>query len=170
MFEDETASAGPGITGAKTVSWEHYNPRDLVLRLIREYPGADDKTIARHMRDAVLGDESEYLLPCLLYVVRLTRRATEERPPKTREEREERSREHIAKVKERVTERVREEAEKMLLDLKMPNGKPLRDCTGSDSNRFGGRYQSLAVKVGPRKRVGDVLSEQDVRELYDAAA
>jgi len=168
MFENET-TAGPGITGAKTVSWEHYNPRDLVLRLIREYPNADDKTLARHMRDAVLGDEPEYLLPCLLYVVRLTRRAVEEqRPKKTREERTAQKRQHAAQIRSRVTERVREQAEKMLLDLEMPNGKRLRDCTGNDCARFGGWYKRLADKVGPRKLIGDVLSEQDVRKLYKA--
>jgi hypothetical protein len=52
----------------------------------------------------------------------------------------------------------------------LPNGKLLRNCTGSDCKRFGGWYQRLAAKVRPRKLVGNVLSEQDVRKLYNAAA
>ena len=167
MFEDESISAGPGITGAKRTSWEHYNPRDIILRLFREYPAADDKVIARHLRDAVLGDEPEYLLPCLLHVV-TNIRAAHERPSRKRQTAT--SAEHIAQVKGRVADRVREEAEKMLLDLEMPNGKPLRDCTGSDCARFGGWFKRLADKVGPRKLVGNVLSEQDVRKLYCVAA
>jgi response regulator RpfG family c-di-GMP phosphodiesterase len=87
-----------------------------------------------------------------------------------REQRTAQKRERAAQVRSRVAERVREEAERILLDLEMPNGKLLRDCTGRDCKRFGGWYQRFAEKVGPRKPVGDVLSEQDVRKLYDAAA
>lgn len=176
MFEQ--GHAGPGITGAKTTSWEHYNPRDIILRLFREFPNADDKVIARHLRDAVLGDEPEYLLPCLLYVVRLTRRALddEERAIKKREERQrtreqqpdERLQERVVQAKANVTEHVRAEAEKILLDLEMPNGKPLRDCTGDDCRHFGGWYQRLAERVEADKLVGNVLSEQQVQELYQA--
>jgi hypothetical protein len=168
MFESEIS--GTGHTGAKRTSWEHYNPRDLVIRLVRDYPNADDRTLARHLHDRVLGDEQEYLLPILLHFVRNTlsalerseaRKASEAREKQAAEERED-----VTRVKDRVTEHVRKEAEKILLDLEMPNGKLLRDCTGKDCTRFGGWYRRLAKSVGPRKLVGAMLSEEEVRKLY----
>jgi hypothetical protein len=75
----------------------------------------------------------------------------------------------------RVTEHVREQAEKMLLDLLMPNGKALRDCTGAECDRFGkadeqrGRWlQRVAAEVGPTRRVGDVLGEKQLKTLMRA--
>ena len=65
-------------------------------------------------------------------------------------------------------ERVREAAVK-LLDLSMPNGKPLRDCTGSDCKKFGGWLGKIAAKVGARQKVGSVLSEAQVRKLNRGA-
>jgi hypothetical protein len=170
VFED-TETTGTGTTGAKRTSWEHYNPRDLLLRLVRDYPNADDKTLARHLRDCVLGDDQEYLLPILLYFVRNNKRALEEPETRVRRMHVRDTEKHtrVAQIRNRLTEHVREEAERILLDLEMPNGKPLRDCTGRDCARFGGWYQRLADRVGPRKLVGNVLSEQDVRKFYKAA-
>jgi hypothetical protein len=56
-----------------------------------------------------------------------------------------------------------------VLGLKMPNGKALRDCTGRECDHFGGWFKRLATKVGPDKRVGDVLTEADVRAIYAEA-
>ena len=65
---------------------------------------------------------------------------------------------------------VRAEADKMvreiiLLNLLMPNGKPMRDCTGMEMGGFGRAYTKIAEKVGPDRRVGDVISEEQVRKL-----
>jgi hypothetical protein len=65
MFESDTA-AGLGITGAKRTSWEHHSPRDLLIRLAREYPKADDRKLAMHLRDCVLGEDQDYLLPIFM--------------------------------------------------------------------------------------------------------
>jgi hypothetical protein len=64
----------------------------------------------------------------------------------------------------------RAEKSPLMLDLEMLNGKPLRDCTGGDCRHFGGWYQRVADKVEADKLVGATLSEQQVRELYQAAA
>jgi hypothetical protein len=53
-----------------------------------------------------------------------------------------------------------------LLDLIAPNGKPLAQCTGADCRRIGGWYGRLAAKVPPRKTVGAVLSEAQLRKLW----
>ena len=61
-------------------------------------------------------------------------------------------------------------AQIILLDLVLPNGKALRDCTGRDckqmSGKMGGWLQKIAERVKPTQFVGDVLKEADVRKLY----
>lgn len=49
-----------------------------------------------------------------------------------------------------------------LLDLVMPNGKALRDCTGGDCIRFGGFYTRIGKKVGKARVVGKVLTAADL--------
>jgi hypothetical protein len=51
-----------------------------------------------------------------------------------------------------------------LLSLVMPNGRTMADCTGTEMGGFGRGFVRLAKKVGERK-VGEVLSEAEVREL-----
>jgi hypothetical protein len=63
-----------------------------------------------------------------------------------------------------------------LLDLLMPNGKPLRDCTGGECERYGKAdeqrglwLQRVAAKVGPDKHVGEVLDERQLKALMRPA-
>ena len=175
----ESGHAGPGITGAKTTSWEHANPRDMVIRLRRQYPGVNASEITERVRDLVLGDKPEYLVPFLLHTVRNilnaldreedTQRRREERE-RTREQRIAKQIEQVGQAETAVTEHVRKEAEIMLLDLTAPNGKLNRHCTGAECRHFGGWYSRLADRVGDDNLVGDKVSEQDVRQLYSAAA
>src|SRR6516164_6803706 len=100
----ESGHAGPGITGAKTTSWEHANPRDMVIRLRRQYPGANASEITERVRDLVLGDKPEYLVPFLLHTVRniLNALDREEDTQRRREERERTREQRIAKQSEQV--------------------------------------------------------------------
>jgi hypothetical protein len=138
---------------------------------MRANPDAGEQVLAVLLREKVLGDEPDYLLPILLYFVRNTvaalnrERAAEER--KNRDAERERD-EELEIVKAKIIARIKAEAEKITLDLLMPNGKPLRDCTGDDCAHFGGWYRRLATRVGPLQTVGGVLSEDDVRGLYTA--
>jgi len=63
---------------------------------------------------------------------------------------------------------IKEVAEKIrqtvLLDLIMPNGKKLRDCTGTECGEFSSAYARLKDKVG-RRIVGKVLSEKEIRSI-----
>jgi hypothetical protein len=165
---------GSGITGAKRASWEHNNPRDLVARLAQRYPRASEWELAEHLKECVLGDDSDYLLPILRMTVRNIMRALEDEKSKPRKPRKSLAQlaaankaraERIERAKTKWTDRIHEEAEKLLLDHEAPYGKPLRDCSGKECTRFGGWYQRLGAKVGPRKLVGDVLTEEQVREL-----
>lgn len=69
---------------------------------------------------------------------------------------EERVVEHVEVFKSRL----------VLLSLTMPNGKPMRACTGVEMGGFGRAYAKIADKVGERE-VGDVLSEEQVERLIE---
>jgi hypothetical protein len=67
---------------------------------------------------------------------------------------------------------VRLEAERLkkgvvLLALIMPNGKPMRDCLGSEMREFGSGYNRIAKEVGLNNRVGDRLSEAQAWRLME---
>jgi hypothetical protein len=51
------------------------------------------------------------------------------------------------------------------LKLTMPNGKKLSDCTGKECIAFGGLFQKIGERVGPDKRIGDVLTEKQIAAL-----
>jgi hypothetical protein len=54
----------------------------------------------------------------------------------------------------------------ILLNLEMPNGKRLRDCTGADLNKFGGFYTELARHMKPTEIVDKKFSEADLKRVY----
>jgi hypothetical protein len=54
---------------------------------------------------------------------------------------------------------------KGFLKLTMPNGKKLGDCTGQDCINFGGLFQKIGEHVPLNRRVGDVLSEEQIKNL-----
>jgi hypothetical protein len=52
------------------------------------------------------------------------------------------------------------------LELTMPNGKKLRNCTFADCGAFGGFYKRLALKGKPSEIVGKKMTDEDIRNLY----
>lgn len=52
-----------------------------------------------------------------------------------------------------------------LLQLVMPNGKKLAQCTGAECIEFGGWYTTIGEYVGANNLVGKVLNESDILRL-----
>lgn len=159
-----------GATGAKRATWRDANPRELLHRLIAEHPKADEDKWRRLFWREVQGDEAlirsivEYWLDNNLRSMLAGDRRAAARKQTAADVAVE-----TATVKAKVRERVRKEAKILLLGLLMPNGKPLRHCTGDDCRKFGGWLAGVARAVPAKKQVGDVLSEGDVRKLWLAA-
>jgi len=69
-----------------------------------------------------------------------------------------------------IEEKAEEKAQLILLDWILPNGKPLRDCTGREcrqmSGRVGGWLRKISDRIKPTDLVGKVMQEADVRKLY----
>lgn len=55
----------------------------------------------------------------------------------------------------------------ILLDLKMPNGKKLRECTGADLAKIGGWASELSTHIGATEVVDKHLNEADVRNVWE---
>src|SRR4029077_5037106 len=70
---------------------------------------------------------------------------------------------------EEAVRSVKKKVQIALLSLTMPNGKPLADCTGSECKRFGNWAAKLGDVVPAKVKVGDHLTEQQVRKLWRKA-
>jgi hypothetical protein len=66
---------------------------------------------------------------------------------------------------EKIASTVRE---LILLAVITPNGKKLRDLTGRECGQAGGWFAKLAGKVKATQKVGTVLTEPELRELWAA--
>jgi hypothetical protein len=151
-----------GVQGAKRQSMHTTSPRSLLLKLIEENPSMDEKELLDQYTKAVR-DNYTYLDPIVEYWFANNYHSLmrQRQTPETREEKTAR-----AIAVENVKETIKQRATRMvLLDLVQPNGKALRDCTGKDCTKFGGWLANIAKKVKPTEKVGDVLSESEVRKL-----
>jgi hypothetical protein len=126
-----------------------------LLALVQSLPDADEATLARHMRDHLLDDSRDCLLPIVLYFVRNNLRSLRGQ-----------HRQRTAAELHAATEAAKALIVERLLDLIAPNGKRVAQCTGADCRKIGGWYGKLADKVPARKTVGAVLSEAQVRKLW----
>jgi hypothetical protein len=57
----------------------------------------------------------------------------------------------------------------ILLDLLMPNGKRLRDCTGTECSQAGGWLVQVGTRIGSDGIVGERMSEAELRDLCDSS-
>jgi hypothetical protein len=151
-----------GTYGAKRQSWKATNPRDLLKQLIDKL-GADEEAVREQFAAKVKNDPD-----CLDTVIEywvannyrsiVHPREIVRRDPVAKAQ----TVENIAKhVKTRATALV-------LLELTMPNNKLYRDCTEKDCRKFGGWHLKVAdkLKLKPNQKVGDALSEKEVRALF----
>jgi hypothetical protein len=77
-------------------------------------------------------------------------------------------------LKQKVESAIKQKAQIILLDMVLPNGKALRDCTGRECKQMGGKMGTwlgkIAERVKPTELVGSVLKEADVRKLFPGGA
>lgn len=74
---------------------------------------------------------------------------------------------------EQLEKKVEERANVKLLEMQMPNGKELGDCTGYEITRMSKTYgpflQRLAKRVKPRQYVKNAISEEQAKTLYETS-
>lgn len=156
-----------GRQGAKVQSWRS-SPRDLLKKLMDKSPGASKEKLFKTFYSYITSAKGEQYLQGVAeywFANNFNSLVREEERPKRayvraqrKEELEVRTEEFKKIIKEKATKLV-------LLDLIQPNGKPLRDCKGSDCAKFGGWLSRIAKAIAPNEIVGEALSEEQVRHL-----
>jgi len=162
-----------GIRGATKQSWAGANPRDLLKKLIEEHSGADRPALFRMFIDRLNEepDADDYKQTIIEYWFANNYHSlvgAAVAPPA--EKRSIETTTATTMVRERVREKIREGAQIVLLDMVLPNGKALKDCTGRECRelapRIGEWLERVAKKVRANELVGDRLSEEQVKALY----
>jgi hypothetical protein len=162
-----------GIRGATRQSWNH-SPRELLREILDAHPGSDRKGIFRLFRDRLDADDGqEYIETIVEYWFANNYYSLIGNKPAPQAKR----REVAAQVEQateviagRVRAKIKEQAKIMLLKMKLPNGKPLSECTGSEcvqmGSRIGGWLAEIGRRVKPNQKVGEVMTEADLRAIY----
>jgi hypothetical protein len=175
-----------GRTGASKQSWRH-GPRELLKSLMDEakdphegkalfkdflpliLPAAVREAFESEAEERRLVNIIEYWFTnnhnylCALY----PRPGDEKRQSEAKKVRAAKQ----ETIREAVREKIKEQAELILLDWIMPNGKAIGDCTGNEVRQFGRKVTpwiaKIVARVKPTEIVRDVLSEDDVRKMWD---
>jgi hypothetical protein len=163
-MQDQT---GTSSTRAKTE--RHYTAHDLLGEVLRDYPDATD-TKRRAVFVSLARDNdgiATQIIGAWFDRYNSRHRYDSETAQKRRDRREEQQERAQARAveAEKIASTVRE---MILLDMITPNGKKLRDLTGRECGELGGWFGKLAVKVKATQKVGTVLTEPQLRELWAA--
>lgn len=158
MRPDTSQSEHIGSTGAKRQTWKKANPRELLKQIVEETTSEDkayDEFVA-----AIDGDRA-MMEAIIEYWFANNYRSLTYQP--TYEPRE------ATKRREQMADRaatiIKTRAEQMvLLEMTMPNGKTLAECTGKEVANFGTKFLALSKAVRPNEKIG-TLSEIEVRRF-----
>lgn len=164
-----------GVYGAKVQSWAAKNPRDILRRLIEENPEADKDTLFELFDEEIEGSEAEeYRKVVHEYWFANNYHSLVQPIDRKKIMALKNVEERIAKIevkKKKLQSALKKEAQILLLDMTMPNGKLFGDCVGSEctalSNKMGDFLAHVAAKLKPDEKVRDVMDENQLRELYE---
>jgi hypothetical protein len=156
-----------GTTGAKRQSW-YDNPREVLRRIVEKNPSwSRDRLFIEFKR--IVEKKPTHLETIIEYWFSNNYHSLIERPDAT-----ERNRVRVEKTEQlraALNEKIKEHAKIVLLDMLMPNGKKLRECTGSEckilSSKIGAWLLRLSKQMKPNEFVGDVLTETQVKDFYN---
>lgn len=161
-----------GTSSAKRATWREEDTRPLLQRIINTHPRADDKELFKFFWKEV-EDDKDHLRSIALYwfelaMLALRRNNAEQRKDaeQQRQAAQKAAQQATQKAKTALKERLNNEARILLLEMLMPNGKVLGQCTGAECRTFGGWFAALARKVPAKKTVAAVMTEDDIRRLW----
>lgn len=144
------------IRGATRRSWQTSNIRAAIKEIVDSMPGASEEVL-KEAFFRCLDNDRELALAVYDYAWANGLWALV-RPPRVPKGRLQNSLRDTRQM-------VRGAIQLKCLDFILPTGKSLRDSTGSECRKAGGWLSKIAEKVGARQKVGDALSETQVRRL-----
>ena len=149
-----------GVQGAKRARWREVNPWKLLREIAEGLPNGEKEELwAAFWREAQDADD---------YLEAIARYFFDNAFLSLKKDQDGTAKHHKGKPKKESLESEVETRALMLLQMMMPNGKQLGDCTGPDCRRFGGWLRGLAKLVPAGKTVGQSLTEAKVRRLWVA--
>jgi hypothetical protein len=157
-----------GTYGAKRQSFHDASPRGLLEKVVKKNPKADEESLEEAHWDLMVKQPNflEFAKAIHAYWfapnLRSLTRTTDQQRRAHREERQTEAAAASATAEEVFAQTKR----LVLLDLIMPNGKPLRDQTSKDLIKGNGFTKKLADKLKPGQTVGQVFSEDQVRKMW----
>jgi hypothetical protein len=150
--------------GAKLQSYSDDDPRPMLLHLTQQYPDASDNELFDLFVEALNGHPQRDGF--LQTIIRSWARNTLTSIRRTQRSRRSSTKSARAKVAERT-------AKVLVLNLVMPNGKRLGDCTGAEclrmsaeSSLLGKRLAKIGKRVPPRQQVSKVLDNDEAAALW----
>jgi hypothetical protein len=146
-------------------------PLSLLIATIRDVGGKDDKqgqhkrTFLRLLNDVGYEDFRDAVLD-EWFRIKYTTALSAANPPTTAEikARRERQKQEANEAQNQVNN-IKLKIMNNVLDMVMANGKKLSECTGAECLRMGGWLTRIGESVGPKRLVGDVLSQKDIIKL-----
>jgi hypothetical protein len=159
-----------GTIGAKRQSWREANPRALLEALVAEHPDLSHSRLLKLFRERLQEPDGEDYIDVIVEYW-FTNNIRSIRPAMSDEQRAERKnarKRTVAALATKVKAKIEARAKIVLLDMLMPNGKPLRDCSKADCKLSGGWLTRLADRMRPNELVGDRTSEEELQKLYSA--
>ncbi len=146
------------------------NPFSIYRELRMDDRTASDAVLSKKWRAAV--NNNPDLFDAVIEYARVLFEATWQRDqikpkykPQSFPKNIQREKEIIAKEKEIITKVVEKAKNIIRMELIMPNGKKLKDCTFKECSAMGGWLKVLATKGMPGEKVGDKLTEKDLQNL-----
>jgi len=157
-------------TGAFKQSWRRNNPRGLLENLVSAHPDWSEHAIYAEFRAELRKPENGLMIDTIAeyWFTNNYRSIVFPPAPPVRASADDR------RKNERIAEAAATQARAIivrtaLLDFKLPSGKKLRNSTAGECAKAGGWLAAVAKKVPEGKRVGQVLSEDQVAKLFKAA-
>jgi len=160
-----TAQSIPGFQGASRQSWKDNNPRPLLRTVMDTARDPHDREAVREAFKELRTEEMREVMEDYWFDLNYYRLVADyPRPGESKKDVQKRKADEAKGFEDKIEAAVEAKAKRLLLDLEMPNGKRLRDCTCEECRRMGGWLMALAKKGLPKQRIGDVVSEADVRK------
>lgn len=131
--------------------------RDLIAELVKAKPGSSAKELFEEFQNRVAAQPLLQRTVDWYFFIQMFTEITA--PPKRSTSPNPQGARAISAMKEAIKSKI------VLLELTMPNGKRLKDCTGGEVATFGNRFKLIADRVGKSRLVGEVLSEEDLQKI-----
>lgn len=163
-----------GQTGAKRTSVEESDPFKEYINLFEMYPQASTAELLRRFTQLCL-DEEDLNRATIAYTfanleMRRKKYGYGEKPvTRDRATTTKRIAQRTSSIRETMKKHIRRKAEELLMEIIMPNGKRLADCSLKYCGEFGGWMSRIGAAGKANQLVRHVLNEEQLRDLRKAA-